>query len=226
MKYTIVSIEAEERNAKRNAIREHVSLEEVTEIKFCDGRKIAEYLAAHPTLIVKDISWQGHNGEMGIWYSQMACWQWAAENGDLLVLEDDAIIDEDFMWRLEEYMSELPADWDFFALYYGDEQKNDYYMSVDGYRLHDHYSRFNIGSKTVTRAWQGYSSVANAFSQKGARKALELVQKRGIYTTCDCFLFIEAHDGYLDAYGLHPEATKFVDHERNFPSLKILKETR
>lgn len=217
-----MSIDAPARDAKRSIIRHYCTLEEVTSIDFCDGRYTAEYLAAHPTLIIEDLHWQGHNGEMGIWYSQLASWQYAAEHGDLLVFEDDAIIGEDFMWRLEDYLSELPADWDFFALYYGDEQKGDYFASVDGYKLHDYYSRFNIGSRMVTRAWQGYSSVANAFSQKGAQKLLDLAREKGIYSTCDCFLFIEAHEGNVDAYGLHPDYPKFVGHERNFPSLKIL----
>jgi hypothetical protein len=232
MEYTVISID-DSRAEKRNKIHENITLNHVC-IDFCDGRKIDEYLDRNEWMQSIPVHWQGGRGENGIWLSQAACWAHAADFGDLLVIEDDAIIGEDFMNHFDRFMQDLPDDWDFFALWKPPEQEVDYYYNniYDDYgwpkmygMLPAEHSLFNIGSDIVTKAYQGYSSVCNGFSQRGANKILDILGEKGIYTTADCWLFLESKIGFpdspaLNAYGVHPKYPRFVEHDGNAPSLK------
>ena len=224
MNYTIVTID-DSRAANKEKIRSIVPLPEVTDIQFCDARK--EY----PQVLEYTTPWSLTRGEVGIWHSHYNCWKWAAENGPLLVFEDDAILDQDFMDHFNHVVDKLPDDWDFLSLWVPPEQEQDFmynvtfdeegYPHANGTFYEVGASVFWIGSATIAKVYQGYSFVTTLYSQEGARKVAALAEQKGMYTTADCFLFLEAHAGRLNGYAPTPMYTRFVHHDWDqHPTLK------
>jgi len=224
VKYTIVTID-DSRAANKQKIRDIVTLDEVTEIPFCDAR--LEY----PQELTFTSPWTLTRGEIAIWHSHFNCWKWAADNGPLLVFEDDAILDKDFMFHFNDLVPRLPVGWDFLSLWVPPEQVQDYQYNVtfdeNGYPhtngvipgMMD--SKFWIGSLCLAKVYQGYSFVATLYSQEGARKMRDLALQKGMYTTADCFMFLEAHAGRLNGYAPTPMYARFVSHSWDeHPSLK------
>lgn len=232
MKYVIISID-DSRQHKKDAIRKAMHKhEEVKDIRYVNGIDKLDMLMAKRDYPKVELTgqWPLSRGELGIWYSQLNCWKYAAANGDLIIFEDDAIVTPKFDELMEgPIREELPKDHDFFALFVPDNQLQDYYYNTI-YDENGSASMFKAagqmgykyeidGNDYVTRAYQGYSCVANMVSQKGARKMLDIVDRLGIYTTVDCFMFMEAHRGSLDAYAHSPEEQRPVVYDWNAPSI-------
>lgn len=232
MKYTIVSINedrADKKAAIKTAMHNHT---EITDIPFVNGFDPAhlEWARNHWPGIEPE-GWDLSPGEYGIWYSQLNCWWYAAQEGDLLVLEDDAIVSEEFDVVMGPLLTELPDDYDFMALFVPDNQLQDFRYRVNydagGAPMNaidagDPGYQYAIdGKRYVTRAYQGYSCVANLISQKGARKLIERLRVRHIYSTVDCFMFLEAHQGTVEAYAHHPSYQRPVTYDWNTQSIRV-----
>jgi GR25 family glycosyltransferase involved in LPS biosynthesis len=216
VKYTIMHID-DSRIEKRNHIRNVLFFyDEVTDIEFVNGadaEQVKRMRERYPNFTGRDV-WNPKTGEAGVWYSQMQCWRYAAENEvHLIVFEDDAIPDPKFesLWRA--LLTELPADYDFLSIFVPNNQTDDYF-AVTFYDETGHpiasaganaeMSGFNF-SENLATVYQGYSCVATMFSPKGGRKLLELADHYGMYTPVDCFLFLQAHAGRLDGYAPKPD---------------------
>jgi hypothetical protein len=219
---------------KMNAIRHNLrEFEETLDIKYIDGRVSSNLEDARKIYTNVTKHWMGSPGEEAIWYGQMNAWKWAAEHGDLLVIEDDAMVELDFAEHFKSMIDDLPDDWDFFSVFIPDNQQNDFYYNVyydkDGCPhsngFPDRYDEgsplYLIGSDKIARVYQGYSCVATLYSQRGAEKLLSLVDEYGIYTPVDCFLFIEAHRGHLNGYTPRPDYKRIVFIDWNAPSLRV-----
>lgn len=228
MNYCIISID-NSREAKKAAIRESLSYQEHFPA-FVDARKAGEI---EKWLRNPVIGWEPKIGELGIWLSQINVWRYIVDN-DLdwmIAFEDDAILAPDGQELITKSMSCLPDDWDAFSLFTPDDQRDDYRYDVsydeNGYPrlrssmfLPNERSLFYVGNDVVCRAAHGYSGVAVMYSQKGARRLLGAVEKRGLYSTSDCFLYIEAHTGRLEMYASHPLAKRIVTYDwANSPTL-------
>lgn len=230
MKYAIVSID-DARKDKKDAIRRAMhNHEEVTDIPFINGANERQLNRARERW--PDVEPQGWTfssaGELGVWYSQLNCWYWAAQNGDLLIYEDDAIVATDFDDRMTPILANLPSDWDFLSVFVPDNQLQDFRYRIvydeNGAPktvVHPQDERYvyDIGNDYVTRVYQGYSCVANMVSQNGAKKLLERLKARRMYSCVDCFMYMEAHQGNLNGYAHHPEAPRPVTYDWNAPSI-------
>lgn len=233
MKYTIMTVD-DSRQEKKDAIRARLGLDEVMDIDFVFGRdpeQMQKARSENPGL--SSHLWHPSEGEEGIWYSQINCWKWAAEFGDLLVFEDDAILTDDFQHHLDNLMTDLPSDWDFFSVFVPENQQHDFYKNVyyDGDGVPHNiaspgtYSHgappFTIGSDKIARVYQGYSCVVTGFSKSGGEKLQALVNEFGMYTPVDCFLFLQAHRGNLNGYSPRPDYKRIVSVDWNAPSVRI-----
>ena len=231
MKYTIVSIDDSRNDKKadiRSAMHEH---EEVLVESFNGADDEQMHYARQRWPGIEPVGWNLSRGELGIWYSQIACWQWAAKFGDLIVYEDDAIVNPEFDRVMRPYIHELPEDYDFFSLFVPDNQMQDFWYSVvydaggapmQVIRSWDERYNYNVpGLKHVVRVYQGYSCVANMYSQKGAQKLLDRLSVKHMYSPADCFVYMEAHQGILDGYAHHPDEERPVVYDWNVPSIRV-----
>ena len=217
--YTIISVDESRRELKEK-IRENMIYPEISSIKFVDGRSPGA-IEAEVERYNCTVGSGFFYGELGVWFSQLNCWQWLAGSGydALLVLEDDAVLNANFPLLMEKILVDLPEDFDFVSLSVPQNQMMDYYydrrfLSDGGWELISHnrkrftHSVHYIGSNVISTAYQGYACVATMYSRAGATKLIDIFKKKGIYTPVDCFLFLERNQGNLNGYAPTP----------NFPS--------
>lgn len=142
-------------------------------------------------------------GEYGIMVSTMNLWQYISDNKieKVLVLEDDIVIQDDFVEKLNLCLKDLPEDFDILSLYYFSEQNQ-----VD--------ENTEIGSEYIHKANNQYSAAqAILYSYSGAKKLLKLFKRKGYEYTNDCFIYRQAHEGYLNAYSIKKEQDFFLKHD-------------
>lgn len=226
--YTIISID-DSRARLRDAIHDAMEQSGVRRSvirTFVDGRN-PDILQAHVDNAGYKITGQNfHNGELGIWFSQLHVLDCIAQSSEPhIVFEDDAVVHVPiFREILPHVMEELPEDWDFFAWAIPADQKVDYYYNrlchADGgwtilsHIRHKHdESPHYIGKDFVVKAYQGYQAVAIMYSPKGAQKIIDLVRETGIDTPYDCMLFRDSLRGVLNGYTLDPDVYPVVTFE-------------
>lgn len=144
-------------------------------------------------------------GEYGVWLSTFYLFQYICKNNikELLVLEDDIILEKDFITQLDLCLNELPEDYDFLSLYYFDGQN-----TID--------SRTEIGLKYIHRSLNQYAGCqATLYSLRGAKKLLKAMKRKGMEYTNDCFIFNQSHTGTVHGYSIKPNNLVFLKHDNN-----------
>lgn len=216
--YGIISIN-DVRAENKQAIRSALSYPEMP-IRAVDGSDVSQMAAAwkeHPN--VKRTA-RLRVGEMGIWLSLLNTWKDFLETDydGLIVLEDDAIPQEDVENTINWYVSYLPETFDLLSLWVPDNQRRDFYTNYAydengiphtipvGVDTRDGAPCFKIEGSILARAYQGYGGVALLFSRRGAEKFYKLAELQGMFSTSDCSLFINAHRGIISAYAPRPDA--------------------
>jgi len=115
-------------------------------------------------------------GEVGIWASNFLSWKAFLEtDADYLILmEDDCVIEEDFMPKIIEYMDELPANWDMYHHFV-------HFQDAPWYS-----KKRDIGTPHVCRAYQEWSNLCYVVNRRSAQKLLDLASE-GIALPLDWF---------------------------------------
>jgi GR25 family glycosyltransferase involved in LPS biosynthesis len=142
-------------------------------------------------------------GEYGVWVSNIYFLQYMIDNSidRMLLLEDDILLDKNFVYNFNLCVNELPEDFDFLSLYSFDGQ-NDLDENTD------------IGAQYIHRSHNQYSAgQATVFSLQGAKKILKVLKRKGIEYTSDCFYFKQSQLGVINGYSVQKEKVKFLDHE-------------
>lgn len=116
-------------------------------------------------------------GELGIWASNFLAWQaFLASDADYLVLlEDDCILEPDFMPLLTQYLHELPQDWDVYH-HFAHFQDAPWY-----------HPELSTGEHTCL-AYQDWSNLCYVINRRSAEKILSLARE-GIDLPLDWFWF-------------------------------------
>ncbi len=223
--YTIISIN-ESRAQKKQAIRSSLSINEVF-IDCVNGSDSIALRKAKEKWSNVEFPGPFKAGEFGIFFSLLNAWEYAAENNGLLVFEDDAILIHDFEPLLHQYLEGLPADADFVAIWTPNNQQGDYYRvssfnsvgepQYEGPPREFHNSIFYFGHEHLSKVWNGYGGVCLYFTKQGGQKLIEYAEKMGMFTPADCFMYIAAHSGYVNGYGLNPNR-KLVEYDWNAPT--------
>jgi hypothetical protein len=170
--------------------------------------------------------------ERAIWHTMVNAWKKCVELDEpLLVFEDDAIPEPDFVDLFDWYREALPEGWDVLSLFVGQEQYNDFKVEVlqrdqwgGDLRTGSVYDfgapEYLIGSDRICRVYNGYSCVAMYYSPRGAARLLKLAETRGCYTVVDCFLYMQSKLGMLDSYTYIPGMPRPVGYDWNKKSLR------
>lgn len=224
--YTIIHVN-NDRLDKRLAIHRVMSDMGIPfeEFEFCYG-KYADLDEWYSKTGVQphDPSWSLKPGEIGIWQSLASVWN--NMQSDVLLFEDDVFLSPNFPVYFQEALNELPEDADFLSLFVPEEQRQDFNYTVrydDDGNWHpaseaDKYI-FDIGAKFIARAYHGWGGQALYFTKKGAEKLLHLAQTKRMYTTSDCFLYMEAHSGRINGYTMLPKFWNTVYIDRSTKSI-------
>lgn len=229
--YTIISINddrAENKARLRQTFRE---LPEafVMSVNGKSVKQLAHARRQHPD--VKKTS-PRRLGEMGIWFSQLNAWKFLMDSkyDALLVLEDDAIPTDQCADIVTQYLEYLPEDFDMLSLWVPDNQKRDFYVNYaygwdgvphtmpTGEDTKDGAPCFKIDGSILANAYQGYGGVAQIYSKKGAAKFYAMAQNEGLFTTSDCFLFINIHRGIIKGYAPRPDAPVAFEYDWKAPT--------
>lgn len=139
-------------------------------------------------------------GELGVWASNYQAWDnFVKSDYDYLILfEDDAKIDADFIDGITEYIKELPENWDFFSPFvHWWQQQNNYNKNKHDY-----------GHDSICKAYQVWSLACYVVSKSGAIKALDEANK-GIEDPVDWFIFKDI--GRFNSYSLKPGIKQYCD---------------
>ena len=141
-------------------------------------------------------------GELGVWVSTINTWQYMLDNeiDQLLLLEDDIILNEDFIKNFNNATADIPNNFDFLSLYY-----------FEGHNWED--KTTDIGSEHIHKSTNQYSAgQATLYSLNGAKKLLRLIKRKGIEYTTDCFIFEQSRIGAVHGYSIKPNKVKFLEH--------------
>lgn len=141
-------------------------------------------------------------GEYGIWVSTVNVWKYIVLNkiDRFLMIEDDIMLKDDFVNKLNKHLGEVPDEFDFLSLYYFNEQNEE---SEDT----------KIESSLIQKSHKQYSAgQATIYSYTGAKKLLKLVHRKGIEYTTDCFIFRQSLEGLVNGYSIKGPNDTFLKH--------------
>jgi GR25 family glycosyltransferase involved in LPS biosynthesis len=224
--YTIISIN-DTREDKKTKIRSSLPDKKEVFIDFVDGSDDNQLQKAVEKWRNVELPGPFKRGEFGIFFSLLNSLEYCANNGNLLVFEDDAMPREDFQEKINLYLTDSPVDMDFCSIWVPEGQQRDYYYDViydDGgnpswtKELKYDESVYNVGHPYLSKVYQGFSLVTTFFTQKGAQKLLEYAEEKGMFTPADCMIFIAAHTNKVNGYALNPRAERIIDYDWNAPT--------
>jgi len=133
-------------------------------------------------------------GYLGHWLTFLNILKYIVDNDieNLLVLEDDAILSENFIEDLKMYVSNVPDDCDFLMIYDSAPNKNNYLFNKKDVNLRTPqrlqitenmtkiHSDWDIGSDYIVRTYQRFGSVGQVFFKEGAKKIIKLTEQNGL----------------------------------------------
>lgn len=209
MKYTIIHVND---RAKKNMDHNKLILKDfdyIDDIEFFNGNKGNGKDVLNHIGIPLNV-WSPYDGrttdplpgEYGIWVSTINLWQYIIKNkiDKMLVLEDDILLKKFFLDNFYKYIKDLPEDFDFLSLYYFKEQNKKS-------------NETEIGSELIQKSNKQYSAAqAMLYSYSGAKKLFNLVHRKGIEYTTDCFIYRQALEGLINGYSIKGPYNLFLTH--------------
>lgn len=136
-------------------------------------------------------------GEIGIWASNWLAWK-NFINSDydyLILMEDDIILNDNFLIELQNYMRQLPKDFDAFHAFCPADQNHKYNFSLDV-------------SDEICSSYQDWSAACYIVSRTGAQRMIYF-SSTGINLPLDWFMFRQKN--LLKIFTLKPDAKRICD---------------
>ena len=190
MKYTIISVGSEREHYKRDIREAMAGHEEVTDIEFVGRDTAPDYAKYVNNWVTLPIPLPPFVGELGIWGSQMKCWEWVRANGEpLIIFEDDAIVRPGFT-KWYDGLTKGMSEPDVLSLWVNPEQ----YWLWNREHRHDTqiypngHPQNQINDK-LCWAYQDYAGVAMQVFPGGANKMLDIIASEGFNRPVDCWIF-------------------------------------
>lgn len=210
MKYTIMHVNDRAKtnmDFNKNILKD---FEYVSDIEFINGNTANAWDILNHMGIKTDV-WNPYDGrtssplpgEYGVLVSTINLWQYIVDNKieSLLVLEDDIILQENFVENFNLFIKDLPTDFDFLSFYYFSEQN----------KVEDN---TEIGSENIHKSNNQYSAAqCMLYSYHGAKKLLKLIKRKGMEYTNDCFIYNQAQLGLVNGYSIKKENSLFLKHD-------------
>jgi len=223
MKYTILSIDDSRKQYKDEIRRKLAGWTEV-QTECVDGKDRAQLDKALEEFGVS-ISPRITVGEAGCTLSTLRALE---HYGEILVLNDDAILADNFVEEFEKRIARLPLGWDIFSAFVPRDHDDWYYYghtlkSVDGEmrlvkvekgRYSDGHPMFDSNG-VVSRSYHRYGGVALFFSEQGKSKYRRL---NHIQRQADDIIYLASYLNQLKAYTSIPELSDLVTINPDVPT--------
>jgi GR25 family glycosyltransferase involved in LPS biosynthesis len=141
-------------------------------------------------------------GERGLWFSTyIALIEFLKTDFDaLLILEDDIVLEKDFLAGAQGYLDRLPLMWDFFYQYVHPWQGE-----------HNYKSEHDYGDTKVCRSYQVWSNACFWVSRSGADKLLDTLEYGVIEDAIDWYILKRGMTREWNVYTLKPNVPMFCD---------------
>lgn len=145
-------------------------------------------------------------GEVGCFASHFLAWKYVVSNNinELLILEDDAKIENDFIKKFNFTKKYLPDSYEIFFTFVDDQMKL-------RYDYHKHY----LGNIFLTKAFQDWSTLGYMVSLNGAKRGIELIRRHGMRSPIDNFILQTG----MVAFSPHPENILPISINKKYKSM-------
>jgi GR25 family glycosyltransferase involved in LPS biosynthesis len=213
MKYTIIQINDRSKEQTKINKKYLKNLDYVDNIEFIDGN-LKDAKSIINSYKVDTGVWSPYDGretdplpgEYGYWASMLNILHYIINEKikALLVLDDDAELNDNSENVLNSAILDLPDNWDFLSLFYAPGNNT---ATPDS----------SIDKKYIHKAINQVSAtVATVYSFEGAKKILELAKEMGAEYTFDCFIFKYCKLELLNGYSIIPNTNIFAKHNYDF----------
>lgn len=197
----------DERKANRDSIDTsvHGTYHNVFTLNAKDPAEIEKFNKLYPNF---KIAWDGFKpGELGNFASHYASWKYVIENNmdHLLVFEDDVIMHDDFLYKYNTIMRNVPADYDVMSVFV---DPNQYPRCRPDDYMNDY----------ITKGYQDWSTLCYVVSRQGAKKLVKYVEEIGMDHPTDWFIFRKGHAGIFNVYTVPPEFPSPLEIDHSYES--------
>jgi len=139
--------------------------------------------------------WEGFKpGEIGNFGSHYLAWKYLLESklDSILIFEDDALLENNFMSKYNIAMNNVPSDYDVMSIFVHENQYERFHSS-------DYINQY------VSKGYQDWSTLCYVVSRQGAKKMIDYIADRGMDYPTDWFIFRNGHNGIFNVYTLNPD---------------------
>jgi GR25 family glycosyltransferase involved in LPS biosynthesis len=150
--------------------------------------KVKEFKSKYPDFTVNTVedycqpgeNWPSSSGVIGVWASTYLAYKAFLETDYefLVIFEDDASISKNIKPILNNYVKELPHNWDFFSFFVPDDSL----FAFDP-------NRHDVGQPNICVSYQQWSCAGYIVSRKGAQRAIKDIESRGVTAPIDWYMF-------------------------------------
>jgi GR25 family glycosyltransferase involved in LPS biosynthesis len=147
-------------------------------------------------------------GEYGVWVSTILFFEYMIKNSieEMILLEDDIILDYDFVDKFFKIKKDLPNSFDFLSMSFPlDQNKQTKKSSINSELIHKSINQYANGQATL-------------YTLNCAKKILKLLKRKGLEYTSDCFIFKQSHLGLLEGYSIIPNAISLIKSDTSVSS--------
>jgi GR25 family glycosyltransferase involved in LPS biosynthesis len=215
MKYTIIKVDERSSINVKNIKYVLKKYQHIDNIDYIDGRKIDAFKILD-NYKISYTKWNPKDKrkykkmlktEAATWVSNINIYKYIVNNDieELLVLEDDIVLKENFVLNFLKCRKELPSKYDFLSLFYFSSQ-NDTDKDVD------------LKLRLVQKSNNQYSAYQGMlFSNSGAKKILKYLEDYGIFYTNDCQIYELVRMGILNGYSI--KQNNLIEHDTSIDSI-------
>ena len=183
----------------------HAIKHQITSLNAKDQQKKSEFLENNKDF---KIAWEHFkDGEIGNFGSHYLSWKYVVDNNldKLLIFEDDAIIDDNFLDMYNLFIEYCPSDYDVFSMFVHENQ-------FDRFRKSDRINDY------IAKGYQDWSTLCYVVSNSGAKKMINYVESIGMDAPTDWFIFRNGHAGKFNVYTFVPQKAGSVKIDGKYPS--------
>lgn len=219
--FTIFHLENNEREElyqfSRKVLLEHFDELDSPTIYFKDSSDLEAFYGQNDIVFNRGgfygTGWQ--LGEIGLWAGNYVALQnfINSDYDHLLLVEDDTIIDHEFVKNLEKPLSELPDDWDIFFIFTQEHEKTAQ-IALKEQGADDFMSKIIPDKSFISKAFQRISTGCYLVNKESSRKILDLANKL-ICSPLDTFLL---EDSGLANYSLRADVPNICWNDNRFVS--------
>lgn len=210
-KFIVISVGDDRKDIVKNIVSTLGSGNQLTGIDFVDARNedVDPFLLLNSMGVATDVyapddgrSMPMKRTEAGIFCSYIRALEAGAarSTGNVLILEDDAILAKNFVSQVNEFTKDLPEHFDFLSLY-----------SLAGQNFIVESS--DIGSRFIHRCVSQFAmNVGILWSQVGIRKILDIFRQHGTTYNSDSIIYRASREGLLAGFIVRPDVEPVIFH--------------